>query len=308
MDVKSLLDEARNRYRENDLNGALQFYEQAYYCAPHYQTALHYLAQIHRRRGDHDKADLMLKRSASLAPTVQTTLEMAQAALKKKDFDQAVNFAGMVAGQQSPHDKHFQEARTIMADACFKQGDIEAARKYYDEVLYYNPQHVRALTGRGSLSLTEQDFRAAHITFEKALLRNPHHSRAIIGKGLACLGLGRKAEAVELILEGLILEPDNDRALASILPLLMEAGRLAEADEILERYLNIYPDDSPMLLAHAGVLYTMQRFEECEQKLNYIRLLKPDLQGVDELSRELEGKRQYIPRPECMEVVAPVPV
>jgi GT2 family glycosyltransferase/Tfp pilus assembly protein PilF len=282
-----LLDSARETLKEGRIDEALKQYEKINSNDPDNATALSYRADLHDRRGELEKATTLLVRLLRVRGDAEVSLKLAQNALKRKQYDNARKYALEALKLPSIANGCIEEARTIIADATYKSGAVDAAVELYDEVLTVAPDHVRALTGRGTTALTKKDYTKANQCFDHALVVNPHHTRALLGKGLAFLGLGRRREAANLIAEALLIEPDNGWAIATILPVLSESGKLDLADEILKRYLERYPDDHPMLLARSGVNYALGRTEISRQLLDKVLETHPDYPGAQDLDMEL---------------------
>ena len=283
-----LLDTARETLKDGRIGEALELYEKINSGDPDNVTALSYRADIHDRRGELEKATTVLVRLLNLRGDAETCLKLAQNALKRKSYEEASKYASEAMSLPTGVNGYIEEARTILGDATFKSGDFDLAAEIYDSVLTADPDHIRALTGRGTVALTKKDFQKAIQCFDRALSVNPHHARAVLGKGLAYMGLGRRREAANLISESLQIEPDNGWAIATILPILSESGKLETADSVLKKYLSRYPDDHPMLLARSGVNFALGRNEISRLLLDRVLETHPEYPGAQDLDRELK--------------------
>jgi len=283
------LDQARSALKDGNTDEAIKVYQQLYKDDPQNPVILSYIADIHERRGELDKAAATLLKLSRIEPSSRVYKCLAHNALKRQQYEQSQKYAREAVNSFSSFDDESTEARTILGDAAFKLGDVDGAGKMYDLILTTEPKHVRALTGRGTVALMQQDYQTALNFFERALQVNPHHGRAVLGKGLAFISLARRKEAADYILESLMIEPDNSWAIATVLPLLSEQGRLKEADQMLKIYLDHYPDDYPMLLARAGVNYAMKSFNLSRELLDRVIFNHPDYPGVSDLEKELSA-------------------
>jgi len=295
-----LLDSAREILKEGRTGDALELYEKISHNDPNNATALSYRADLHDRRGELEKATTLLVRLLRLRGDAEVCLKLAQNALKRRQYDNARKYALEAMKLPTCINGFIREARVIFADATYKSGDVDAAVEIYDEILTTAPDHVRALTGRGTTALTKKDHAKAIQCFDLALAVNPHHARAILGKGLAYMGQGRRREAANLILEALQIESDNGWAIATVLPVLSESGKLDQADIVLKRYIERYPDDHPMLLARSGVNFALGRIEISRQLLDRVMETHPDYPGAKDLDMELKRTseiRVRVPEP-----------
>lgn len=294
-------DKARNAFKEGDNEEALKIYQQLHIEDPQNPIILSYIADIHDRRGDLEKAAATLLKLSRIETSPGVFKRLSQNALKRQQYEQAQKYAREAVNSFSSFDDESSDARAILGDAAFKMGDVDGAGKIYDLILDSEPKHVRALTGRGTVALMQQDYQTALNYFERALKANPHHGRAVLGKGLSFINLSRRKEAADLILESLMIEPDNGWAIATVLPLLSEQKRLKEADQIIKIYLEIYPDDYPMLLARSGINFAMKSYNLSRELLDRVIISHPEYPGVSDLEKELNAV--MAPAPEIAEAV-----
>lgn len=286
--MEQKLSEARELIKEGNLGKALEIYQEAHRKDPGNLAVMRYLASIHTKRGDLDLADEILEKLTAQRSDSQDYVSLAQNSLKRKQWDRAAMYAREALQAAIQGNGYSAEARAIMGDSAFRSGDLAKAADHYTTVLSVNPLHLRALTGRGTVSLSLKEYDSALEFFERALSVNPHHARAILGKGLVFLSLGRKHEAASLIEESLLLEPDNAWAIATLLPLLTEDRKFEQADDVLKHYLEHFPDDYPLMLAKAGIAFKLGRLMECRKLLDQVLDAHPEYPGAQELDRELK--------------------
>ncbi len=303
VDLNKLFGQARAVLKDGRPGEALERYLEIYRLAPVEATALRYLAEIYERRGELDRAAMMLLRLSRLQPEAEVLMKLADNALKRKDYDRVKPIAQKAFELAAPDSDLRLEALAIMGDGAFKCGTPDTAAGHYEQALAEDPFHLRALIGLGTVTLSREDCRGALELFERALAVNPHHGRAILGKGLACVGLSRRQEAADLITQAFTIDPDNSWALASVLPLLSEQRRLDQADLLLENYIKRYPDDPPMLLARAGIAYALGNYNLSRKLLDQVIADNPDYPGAVDLDRELRRSQQ---QPSL--VAEPIPV
>jgi len=199
VNMVELQDKARETLKEGKISEALELYEELHQLDPNNATALVYLADIHTRRGDLDKAATMLLRLSRTHPSGEVFIKLAQNSLQRRQYEGARRYAQEAVNVSASTNGNTDEARAILADASYKTGDTEGAAQHYDVVLSSNPNHIRSLIGRGTIALTLKDNQKALDFFDRALTVNPHQERAILGKGLAYLALKRSRDDASLI-------------------------------------------------------------------------------------------------------------
>ncbi len=287
INLKAEMDAAREDLKNGRLQDAVERYQKIYMLVPHALIVIKYLARIYEMRGDYEMAMTMLLRLASLQPDSEPLVKLADLTLKMKNFALSRRFAYGVLEAVPDGGSKIADARAILGDAWFKSEKLDLAEIEYKKAIEYSPSHARALTGLGTIALTNKDYSRALTIFERALTERPHHGRAILGKGLAYLGLGRLEVATECISDGVRIEPDNSWALTTLLPLLSTLGKLDIADNLLANYLELYPDDAPVILARAGVAFGQKDHNKCRHFLDQVFEIDPSNTGALELDIEL---------------------
>ncbi len=297
------MNKARELLKDGQLSDALTAYETCYYKVPHSPVIMHYLVQIYQKRGDLDKAELMLLRLSTVETDRRVLQRLAEITFKNRKYELARKIAKGVLSAQTKSDRHSAEALSIMGDASFKMGELDQAADEYNRSLSICSDMSRALIGLGTLALRKGDFTVAMDRFGAALKAAPHSSRAILGKGLTHLGLGDKDTAVDLIREAITLDSENSWMLTLLTSLLTEMKRFAEADFHLCAYLDTYPDDPDILLARAGIAYADKRYDDSRKILGNVLGINPEYQAALELKEELEKVKQPQPKQTRMAAV-----
>ena len=286
------MSKARELLKEGRLSEALDIYETCYYQVPHSPVIMHYLVRIYQKRGDLEKAELMLFRLSTVETDRRVLQRLTENTFKSKKYDLVRKFAQGVLEAQTKQDRHSAEAWAIMGDASFKTGDLGRAAEEYNKSLSICSDLSRALIGTGTLALQKGDFTVAMERFNAAQKADPHSSRTILGKGLTYLGLGDKETAIEFIREALMLDPENSWMLTLLTSLLTEIKRYEEADQYLSVYLDLYPDDPPILLARAGVAFADKRYDDSSDILGQVLGIDPNYEAALELKGELDKMDQ----------------
>lgn len=285
--MKEIRDKAREALKDGKISEALELFNAQLKLEPEDQLTLRYVAQLHERRGDYVEATEYISKLVELNRSDETLTMMAQNALKRQQFEEAIQYGQDALNAVGTTNGFSTEALTIMADAAFKSGDLKQSAEYYADVIKNDDDNVRGLTGMGTIMLSNQQYDEALHLFDKVLHSNPHHMRALLGKGLTLMAMERRDEAADYLCQALSLEPDNSWALATVLPLLSENGQLDRADKHLKSYLDIFPDDHPMLLARAGVAFAQGNYSHSRNLLDTCLAQDPDYPGAVDLDREL---------------------
>jgi DNA-binding winged helix-turn-helix (wHTH) protein/tetratricopeptide (TPR) repeat protein len=134
-------------------------------------------------------------------------------------------------------------------------GDLEHARKYFEEALALDPEFAEAWAGLASVywiatvegeMQSERGFARLRDAAERALALDPGLAEAHVRLGNYRRISGDLRAAEDHLAVALELEPDNAIVLASVASLAAAAGRLTEAVEMQRRAVAAEP------LSHAG--------------------------------------------------------
>jgi len=131
------------------------------------------------------------------------------------------------------------------------QGDLDAARRVYQEALRGAPWFVPAWVNLADLerSLGHED--AAETALRKALAVAPDLGEPHFALGLLLIRTGRRDEAFAELLRAAELAPDNARIVQGLALALEDRGEPQRAEATLERALARRPRDRELLAAAA---------------------------------------------------------
>jgi len=170
------------------------------------------------------------------------------------------------------------------ADVMASLGDFHAAgnqksaaREAYEKALTLDEENITALSGLGTLLLTEKKYARAEDLFLKAVSLYPQDPYAFSDLSRARIALGRYEEARENLDDAVDLAPDDywlrmDRA-KLLLNQLLNAGA---ALEDLNRAVELDPDYFYAYIFRAGILEERGRFSEAIDDYRRLMALRPD--------------------------------
>jgi len=171
------------------------------------------------------------------------------------------------------------EPRFKMADKHFAKGKMEmqrknheAAIKYFEQAVSYNPDHTEALNEIGLIYMITGDDRGYRIDqaikyFDRIILQAPNFSLAHYNKFVAFLLVGNYESALESIDMAIAVEPGNIQYLLDKGVLLGDIKRCDYAVEVLEEVIRKDPDNATAWGRLAFV------YKELGNKKNEVRCL-----------------------------------
>lgn len=173
--------------------------------------------------------------------------EYKQALLADGDNALAWNSLGVALARLGRHGEariHFDRAIALEPDAMtfFNMGyscqcldERQDARRYYEECLAEDAEHVYAMVRLGQLAESENDYEAARDWYDKAGALP--EGGAVTRRCLAGLALRENnvEEAREFLHEALALDPQNAVALQMLAEIYLDGGEDAEVAEALAR-------------------------------------------------------------------------
>ena len=134
-------------------------------------------------------------------------------------------------------------AHAKLGDICYARGDLDGAKRHYEEALRLQPGVAEWHYNLGSM-LTDTDPAAAAALCEAATRLNPQDGPAWTNLGYALLQLHRTAEAVPPLREGARLQPDNANAHLNLGVALLRLGDRKQARAAFQRALELDPQNA----------------------------------------------------------------
>lgn len=157
-----------------------------------------------------------------------------------------------------------------------QQGDLEAAKRLYLQVLKSDPDHADALHLLGNLDLRDGRLEDAERLVRKAISVNPKDAGYFNTLGQLLQTRDDLAEAESAFKQALELDPRFEVALSNLGALHQIQGRLDEALEYLDRAVE---QNSQFLQAHINrgrVLNNLRRYEEAAEAFRQAVKIRPD--------------------------------
>jgi len=152
-------------------------------------------------------------------------------------------------------EKHVDgQSRLDQALAAVQAGDLESARRQFEELVMDDPRDPLALYNLGLCYNEAGSYDAARKTLLSCLALDPGEANTYVALGMAEAKLGQMADAEAHLLQAAVLEPDNPYALRNLASVHAATGRLPQALEELLRVDTILHDDPPTVYG-LGLVY-----------------------------------------------------
>jgi len=160
-------------------------------------------------------------------------------------------------------EKHVDgQSKLERALAAVQKGDLDSARRQFEELVMDDPHDPLALYNLGLCYNEEGSYDAACRTLLSCLALDPGEANTYVALGLAEAKLGQMANAEAHLVQALALEPDNPYALRNLASVHAATGRLPQALEELLRVDTILHDDPPTVYGLGLVYRTLGRSAE----------------------------------------------
>lgn len=243
------VERGQGRFRQQDVDGALDAFDRALEHDPDNLRALLYRAEILDAQGDAQSANEDFQAAMGLEPDARTFASYGAFLLKHEQLDGAFDLLNR-ALETNPDELSALLNRAIMQRFVNKPGE---ARADYLHAATVAPNLVPAHLGLGHVALDAGDPEAA-AHFTRALALQPDHTEALFGRARARERQGDAAGAAEdraAAAPGLKREADRLYDLANMRGLVGNAeGAIADYAEVLE----LNPNDVQALI-NQGVNY-----------------------------------------------------
>ena len=180
-------------------------------------------------------------------------------------------------------------ARLGMTRAMLKKGILDEAQRHLDVLKDVFTLRGEVCSLQGILFMQRQEYFKAKNEFEQALKFESTHTKARMGLGMACMGLNQSAEAWSAFEQVLSVDPDHCEAIRC----LIQAGTALQYWKALvchlDRFIERNPANCDMRFALAGVQYRAGYFDKAKEHLNWLRLIRPDYDGLEDLGNLLQA-------------------
>ncbi len=224
---------------------------------------------------DYDSAETQLKRAleAGYGEPDVARVYLGQLNEERKRFDEALKWYSTVQpGEQ------YVNAQARYAGVLAKQGRLEDARKYLQQVSTDNPQQRVQLTQAEAQLLRDANaYKDAFDLLGQALQKMPDTPDLLYDYAMAAEKINR-VDVLESNLRKLIeIRPDHAHAYNALGYTLADRNdRLDEAQQLIEKALKLSPDDAFIMDSMGWVLFRMGRNRESLDYLKRAYTLRPD--------------------------------
>ncbi len=190
-------------------------------------------------------------------------LERAQRYFAEENFDKARIDAQNVL-QINPKNV---EARQILGDISFQNGDIRKAYGMYLSILEESPDHVGANTALAKTYIAVRSYEQALEHVNTVLAVEPENAKVLGYKALTLAGLEMIPEAEEIAEQALALDPGVTEAIGVTVQKYYNAKQPELALPILDRGIEANPDEPRISTMKITLLESMGKTDEVEAEL-----------------------------------------
>ncbi len=146
------------------------------------------------------------------------------------------------------------------ADAFWRGGQLDAARRAFEQLVERQPAHALAFESLGRIALQQRDYPRAVERFRQAIAIDPASASFFGNLAEALRSLGALDEAIESYRQSARLAPTSVQPCNNLGVVLHQAGRLEEAIEAYRRALLIEP-------RNARVYFNLGRAQQAQGRL-----------------------------------------
>lgn len=173
------------------------------------------------------------------------------------------------------------------AEKALKQGELDMAERYYNQVLSVNPENQDAHAGKKQVKI------------RRAQSGSPIGWWFQLLKGYALVSIGKAADAYPTLDMIHHTHPDNSFA-ASLFARAAEAhGNTTEAHQVYTAILKRTPDNRAVLRRDADLLIGMEEYEKATERLKRLLALQPNNDKLEHQLRDISAlsySRSGIPK------------
>ena len=162
----------------------------------------------------------------------------------------------------------------------YAMGDLEGARKLYEEVLRQNPGFVLAHYDLAVIQRDLGDMDQAIASYEKALALHPNFPEALSNLGGFYFRAGQVEKARATFERALTVYPNFVQGLSNLGAVLGKLERWKEAQPLLEKALRLDPEFAVAYFNLGNAWFALGRLDEAEAAYNKSKTLGVDFLGM----------------------------
>jgi tetratricopeptide (TPR) repeat protein len=182
---------------------------------------------------------------------------------------------------------HRADVLKLAGDVQVSVGELQAARRTYEDALAIDPRLVQLLVGLGRVHEAEEDWQAAAAAYQSALEVLPTYSEAVLALARLWRRQGDPKPGVRLLADFLAADPSDVDALLLLGHLLLDDERFEHALEAFNRAI-VFDDTNAEAHFCVGVAWArLRQFSEAVSA--WERVL-----AIDSAGRLADKARQHI--------------
>ena len=236
---------ALESHRKDDLQSAINLYNEVLKIDSSYAEAHNNLGVIFQETGNHLK----------VIPCFEKAIQI------KPNYEDALHNLGFT----------FQSL-----------DQPQKAIPYFEKVIQINPNYAKAYNSLGTAFQTIKEFQKAKVSYETAIKIKPNFLKANNNLGIISNILGDKQKAIACFEKAIQIDPNYETAINNLGTIFKEAGDDLKAKEYFERALKIQPNNVEAL-NNLGIVFK-DLGDNQKAKEIFEKALKLDSRSIDTLT------------------------
>ena len=208
---------ALESHHKNDLQSAINLYNEVLKIDPNYEAAHNNLGTIFQEVEDHLKAIPCFEKAIQIKP----------------NYVDALHNLGVI----------FQSL-----------DQPQKAIPYFEKVIQINPNYAKAYNSLGTAFQTIEEFQKAKVCYETAIKIKPNFLKANNNLGIILNILGDNQKAIAYFEKAIQIDPDYEAAINNLGTIFKEVGDDLKAKEYFEKALKIEPNNVEAL-NNLGIIF-----------------------------------------------------
>ena len=177
--------------------------------------------------------------------------------------------------------------KAVLADIYSIRKDFNAAKKWYDEILKYEPNYGRALSGKARILWQQRKYEQAHQVIEKGLQRTPDDPFLLKERGIIFFEAQEYAAAEKDFRKALLYNPNDAIVWSEMANALDLQEKFAEAEKAYRMAINLNPELSRV---HLNLAICLARQGKLEQAFKEITIEEQKFPVTDPRVYQLKFK------------------